>query len=129
MAYDYNEAVKADVKAWLADNFEFLEDSVDDTADRDAVKEFMYDELFAEDDVTGNGSLGYAYGKNFDYKVAVMANLNLAVDALDSFGEVEKLGQCIKEEDYRFLDVTIRCYLLGDAIDAVIDEAEALRGE
>lgn len=30
MAYDYREAMKEDIREWIKDNYEYIEDSVDD---------------------------------------------------------------------------------------------------
>ena len=128
MTYDYREAVKADIKAWLVDNFEQLEDSVDDTTDREEVAEFLHDELWAEDSVTGNASGSYTFNRE-QAKKYVNDNMELAVEACKEFDCIKKFADAIADNDYELLDVTIRCYLLGEVIDAVIDEAEELRGE
>ena len=126
MAYDYREAMREDVKAWLADNFEYLEDSVDDTTDREAVAEFLNDMLWAEDSVTGNASGSYTFDRA-QAKEYVDDNMELAVTACREFDCITKFADAITDGDYEFLDVTIRCYLLGEAIEAVIDEAVVLR--
>lgn len=128
MAYDYRVAVKADVKEWLADNFEYLEDAVDDTADVEAVAEFLNDELWADDAITGNGSGSYTMDRE-QAKEYVMANMPLAVEACREFDCIDKFADKVAENDWEWLDVTIRCYVLGEAIGAVIADAEALRGE
>lgn len=129
MAYDYRETVKADVKQWVADNFEYIEDNVDDVTDRDEVREFLYDTLFVDDAVTGNASGSYTFNR-WRAEEYVKDNLDLAVEALREFGyDMEHFGQKIADEEWEYLDVTIRCYLLGEAVEEVIDEAEALRGE
>ena len=128
MAYDYREAVREDVREWLANNFEYLEDSVDDTADREAVAEFLNGELWADDNVTGNASGSYTFSRA-QAKEYVEDNMDLAVEACREFDCINKFADAIADNDYEFLDVTIRCYLLGEAIEAIIDEAEALRNE
>lgn len=128
MACDYREAVKADVKAWLADNFEYLEDSVDDTTDRDEVREFLNDTLWTEDSVTGNASGSYTFNRA-EAEEYVNDNMELAVEAFREFDCINEFADAIADEDFERIDVTIRCYLLGEAIETVIDEAEALRGE
>ena len=128
MAYDYREAVKADVKAWLADNFEYLEDAVDDTTDRDEVREFLNDTLWTVDSVTGNASGSYTFNRA-EAKEYVNDNMELAVEAFREFDCINEFADAIADEDFERIDVTIRCYLLGEAIETVIDEAEALRGE
>ena len=128
MAYDYREALREDVKAWLADNFEYLEDSVDDTTDREAVAEFLNDELWAEDSVTGNASGSYTFCRA-TAKEYVQDNMELAVEACREFDCINKFADAVAGEDWEYLDVTIRCYLLGEIVAEVVDEAEALRGE
>lgn len=128
MAYDYREAVKADVQDWLKENFEYLEDAVDDVTDREEVREFLNDALWAEDSVTGNASGSYTFNRA-QAKEYVEDNMKLAVEACREFDCINKFADAIEGEDWEYLDVTIRCYLLGEAIDEAIDRAEALRGE
>lgn len=127
MTYDYREAVKADVQDWLKENFEYLEDAVNDVTDREEVREFLNDELWADDGVTGNASGSYTFDRA-QAKEYVEDNMELAVEACREFDCINKFADAIADSDYEFLDVTIRCYLLGEAIEAIIDEAEALRG-
>ena len=130
MAYDYRETVKADVKEWLADNFEYLKDSVN-VEDKDDVREFLNDTLWAEDSVTGNSSGSYTFSRA-EAEKCVMDNLDLAIEALREFGYTNHAEQLIIEqydgefdEDWEYLDVSIRCYLLGEIIEEVIDEEKA----
>lgn len=128
MAYDYREALKADVKAWLADNFEYLEDAVDDTADREAVEEFLNEQLWADDGVTGNASGSYTFCRE-TAKEYVQDNMDLAVEACREFDCINKFADAVADDDWEYLDVTIRCYLLGEIVGVVVSEAEELRGE
>lgn len=130
MAYDYREAIREDVREWIKDNYEYIEDSVDDTTDTKEVYEFLYDTLWTDDDVTGNGSGSYTFSRT-QAKKYVRDNLALAIEACNEFGyDMHHLAEKIDGEEWEYLDVTIRCYLLGEAITAEVERAERLaKGE
>jgi hypothetical protein len=119
--YDYLEAMKADIKEWIDDN----KDSIDKVGDLDELKEQLNDDLWADDDVTGNGSdAGYPMD-DAEMREAVHENSELCKDALLEFGtSSEKIAEKFLEGDYVYFDATIRCYLLGQAIDEVVNENE-----
>ena len=119
--YDYLEAMKEDIKEWIDDN----KDSIDKVEDLDEFKQNLYDDLLAEDDVTGNGSdVGYPMDDE-EMREAVHENSELCKDALLDFcTSSETIAEKFLDGDYIFFDATIRCYLLGQAIDEVVDENE-----
>lgn len=119
MAYDYITAVREDVKQWIIDNADYIRENFD-LEDEDAIREYLNDTLWIEDSVTGNASGSYTFNRA-EAEVYVKDNLDLAVEAMREFGDLEKLGEKIEAEEWEFLDVTIRCYLLGDAIQYNID--------
>jgi predicted transglutaminase-like protease len=51
-------------------------------------------------------------------------NLFLVCEAMEEFGCIDKLAEKLSNEEYEYLDVTIRCYLLYQAVAAVLDEME-----
>ena len=120
--YDYKETVKADVKEWMDENHE-------PGASREV--EFDYDTVFEScwvaDEVTGNGSGSYTFStyearKNFfeddnseDY-IREMVN--------DGFCTLEEVGKHMASGDWEWLDVSIRCYLLSEAVQEAIDEID-----
>ena len=113
-AYDYREALREDIKNYLDENEELITEF---KTDKEGLREKLYDDLFIEDSVTGNGSGSYT----FDRAQAVenlAYNFDLLADAIEEFGgnyEIIKDGP-------EACDVTIRCYLLGECIDEVLDE-------
>lgn len=117
--YDYLEAMKEDVKKWINDN----KDSIDKVGSLDELKEQLNDDLWADDDITGNGSdAGYPMD-DAEMREAVHENSELCKDALLDFGTTsDKIAEKFLEGDYVFFDATIRCYLLAQAIDEVVDE-------
>lgn len=112
--YDYYIEVANDVENWL--NYNDFE--LSNFENREEAAEFLRDELWAEDSVTGNGPQGYASEE--ECEEFLCHNLNLLFDALSEFGELvgSLLDKHHKEKNLaRRADCTIRCYVLDDAIE------------
>ena len=118
MKYNYLEAVKEDIKNYLLDNI-----SEYDTSDLDDFKETLYDDLWGEDSVTGNTIGSYTFNRE-EAKEYVDDNLDLMVEAFKEFGATSRLLDCLENFDFETIDVTIRCYLLSQAIDEVLYESD-----
>lgn len=113
--YNYFEAVKADVMEYIQDEIDLTEWS----GNRDGLEEHLNDALWAYDGVTGNGSGSYTFNtcKAEEY---LCHNWDLLADAIEEFGgDTDVLRQGAES-----CDVTIRCYLLGQAIGAALDKLE-----
>ena len=112
--YNYLENIKTDVKEYI-DN----EINLKDFSDREELEEKLNDTLWTEDSVTGNASGSY-YCNSWKAEEALAHNWDLLAEAMEEFGcEVDLL-----EKGAEWADVTIRCYLLGQAIGEVLDEME-----
>ena len=112
--YNYLENIKADVKEYI-DN----EINLKDFSDREELEEKLNDTLWTEDSVTGNASGSY-YCNSWKAEEALAHNWDLLAEVMKEFGcEVDLL-----EKGAEWADVTIRCYLLGQAIGEVLDEME-----
>ena len=121
MAYDYREALRNDIKEYINDNFEYIEENVDEPyQNRDEVEQFLYDELFVNDDVTGNASGSYTFDRA-QAREYVEDNMKSAVEAYREFDCIDKFADAITENNYEAIDVTIRCYLLGEVLGEVLD--------
>lgn len=114
--YNYEEAVKNDVRTWIEDNVKFSEWK----GDREGLEEYLNDELFVDDSVTGNGSGSYTFNA-WEAEENICHNMELLGEACKEFGN--DAAQILKK-GAEVCDVTIRCYLLGSAINAVLDELE-----
>lgn len=114
MAYDYREAVKNDVLEYIENEINFEEfDSLE------ALEEFLNDELWTNDSVTGNASGSYTFN-TYEAEENICHNLDLLGEALEEFG-----GGCdILKDGAEAADVTIRCYLLGQCIAEALEEIE-----
>ena len=113
--YDYFEAVKDDVREYINN-----EVTLADYADRDELAEKLNDDLWVNDSVTGNASGSY-YCNSWKAEEALSHNWDLLSEALREFGQD---GTDILEKGAEAMDVTIRCYLLGQAISEVLDDME-----
>lgn len=111
--YNYFEAVTNDVKNYIEENnIVITEDN------RNEISEQLHDDLWTVDSVTGNGSGSYTFNA-WEAEENLCHNLDLLGEALEEFGcEPGYLA----ENGAEAADVTIRCYLLGQAIEAAIDE-------
>lgn len=118
MRYDYYECVEDDVLNYLQDysNEEIKEMTSEENFD--TAQETLYDELWTEDGITGNGWDGYPMSDDKKAE-AVGANLELLADALDEFGcDAECYRKALKDMNYA--DATIRCYVLGSCINSAL---------
>ena len=112
--YNYLQAVTNDVLYYIKENNIKVT-----TANREELAETLHDNLFACDSVTGNGSGSYTVN-TWQAEENLCHNLDLLGEALEEFGgEMDVLKDGVEA-----CDVTIRCYLLGQAIQAAFDEVE-----
>lgn len=118
--YDYREAVKDDVRDYIK-NEKNIYRMVDDYRDYDEMREVLYNDLWVADSVTGNASGSYWFS-TWKAEEALCHNLDLLGEALEEFGTQKTLDEALN--DAEGLDVTIRCYLLGEALDEVLAELD-----
>lgn len=119
MSYNYLEAIKEDVKQAIEENI-----NLDDyRGDRDSLEEKLNDDLWVDDSVTGNASGSYTFN-SYTAKNYVQDNLDLLKEAAEEFCCTDRAEKWLFDEAWEDADVTIRCYLLGQAIGEVLDEIE-----
>ena len=114
--YNYLEAVTKDVQEYIQDEINLAEWK----GNRDGLEEHLNGVLWTEDNVTGNGSGSY-YCNAWKAEEALSHNWNLLAEALEEFGQ-DGIG--VLKQGAEAMDVTIRCYLLGQAIAEALDELE-----
>ena len=107
--YDYLSAVESDVREYIENNVDFH-----DYSDLDEMKEDLNEKLFVEDSVTGNASGSYTFN-TWKAEEYLCHNLDLLAEANKEFGG----SSDILSDGAEMCDVTIRCYLLGHAIENV----------
>ena len=120
--YNYREAIKEDVKNWMDENHE-------PGASKEL--EFDYDTVFegcwVADEVTGNSSGSYTFSR-----CEARKNFFEDYDSEDYVSQMVQEGFCTAEEvgkrtvsgDWEWVDVCIRCYLLGEVVQEVINELD-----
>ena len=122
MAYNYLEELKSDVRNYIK---EVASDYMD-CEDMDELRDSLYDNLWNEDSVTGNGSGSYTFNRE-KAKEYVSDNLDLMVEAYKDLDSIESLVDDLEALDFETIDVTIRCYLLSQALDEVLEDEDFLK--
>jgi len=120
--YNYLKAMIEDIKDYIRNNAEL--DRNDLEYGREDLEEKLYDDLWTEDSVTGNASGSYTFNR---YQAAeyVNDNIDLLHEALTEFCvDADTIVDKFLSEDFEYFDVTIRCYLLRQAIAEALDEIE-----
>ena len=112
--YDYLESVKVDVKNYIENEVE-----LSDYSSREELESYLNDELFTNDSVTGNASGSYTFS-TWQAEENICHNFGLLAEAMQEFGS----DMDILKDGAEACDVTIRCYLLGQAINEVLDEMD-----
>ena len=103
--------VKDDVRNYISD-----EVNLSEFGGVEELNEFLNEKLFNENSVTGNSSYTYTYNREVATE-NLLDNMDLLSQAMDEFGNVLDKGE-------ELCDVTIRCYLLPQAINEVLDAYE-----
>lgn len=113
--YNYLEAVTTDVVEYIKNEI-----TLTDYESREELEEALNDELWTADSVTGNASGSY-YCNAWKAEEALAHNWDLLAEALTEFGQD---GTDVLKQGAEAMDVTIRCYLLGQAIAEALEELE-----
>ena len=121
---NYLEQVKDDIRTYLEDN-EYRFDLHDMASeDPDEVKEELNNILWVEDSVTGNASGSYTFNSN-EAKEYVLNDMETVREALQEFCvDAQTIGDKFLNEEWEYLDVTARCYVLSQAIEEVFEEIQ-----
>jgi hypothetical protein len=112
--YDYYEAIKEGIKNYIDDE----EINSSDYAYIDEMRDRLYDYLWVNDNVTGNGSGSYTCN-TYQAEEYLCHNWDLLEEACNEFGC--DMGEAFKK-GAEHCDVTIRCYLLGQVLTEVLEE-------
>ena len=115
MAYDYNEAIREDVREYIKNDIDLEEWR----GNRDGLEEKLNDDLWTVDSVTGNASGSYTFS-TYEAEENICHNLDLLAEACEELGG----SMDVLKDGAESCDVAIRCYLLGGAISDVLDELE-----
>ena len=116
--YNYFEAVKADVAEYITNEIDLNEWA----GRRDDLEESLNDDLWINDSVTGNASGSY-WCNTWKAEECLAHNWDEIENVASEFGMEAKISDGY-EYGAEYWDVSIRCYYLGQAIAAVLDEIE-----
>lgn len=116
---NYTEEVKSRVLEWIRDNYE-NKDISERLRDREEWEQELNDDLFDEDSITGNAS------GSFFRNTWKARDMWLECDETEAQNMIDDFGVDMNEHwcDYEYLDVSMRCYVLGGAISEALDELE-----
>ena len=117
--YNYLDSIKDDVRNYI-NNIDITEWK----GEREDFEEKLNDDLWVEDKITGNMTGSYTCNRE-KAKEYVVDNMDELAYAIDDFCiDAKTIGQKFIENNWEWMDVTIRCHLLGAAISEVLDELE-----
>ena len=106
----YMEQMKEDIREYIKDNGYTTEEELNDI-------------LWTADSVTGNGSGSYFFSRAKACEMVTENGMDYLSDAVEEgFLTCEDVGKYVLDDNWEALDVTIRCYLLGQAIAEALDE-------
>lgn len=120
MEYNYRETVRDNVIEQVKDGYKENSLRLYKEGGREALEEYLNEELWIDDQVTGNASGSYTFN-TWEAEENLCHNMDLLAEACDEF--MQDVGEAVKR-GAEYCDVTIRCYLLGSAISEAIDELE-----
>lgn len=119
MYYNYMEAMKEDITRAISEN-EYQYEGLS----REDLEETLNDNLWIDDSVTGNGSGSYTFSAADARDYVIADGEEYYQEAVEEF-DIDPKTVAEHLFDYEYIDVTIRCYLLGQAISETLDELEA----
>lgn len=112
--YDYDQAVYDDVWSWVKEK---LDNDELPHFTKDRLKEWLEERLYNDDNVTGNGSGSYTFNR-YTAEKYICHNIEYIFDKIKEIGYIADESSVLEAEE---LDVTMRCALLNEAIDKVVE--------
>lgn len=114
--YDYRYAIKNDILEVL--NYGEYDSIIEEHENDDELFEALYEAMWIDDSITGNASGSYTC--NAWYAEEYIAhNWDLIADLI-SEQWIDK--ESITDKGAEFIDVSIRCYLLGECLAEALEE-------
>ena len=111
--YDYRKAMKRDIYDYIREGI----DLDDWRGKRCELEKALNDQLWIADSVTGNASGSYTFS-TYRAEEYIAHNWDLLEEAMQEFCD----DRNPIEKGAEWCDVTIRCYLLGECVAAVLDD-------
>lgn len=114
--YDYRAVMRDNIRE------DVTEYDLREFETREAAYEAIYDAFWIDDTVTGNGSGSYTFD-TWRAENYLAHNWELLAEAIEDYGDA---GVNILAKGAEACDVMIRCYLLGECLNVVLDELESV---
>ena len=115
--YNYFKEEVQDIRNYINEEVNFSE-----FEDLEELEQYLNDTLWTEDSVTGNASGSYTFNR-VQASLYVLDNMDLLEEAIEEFCiDSADIGTRFISEDWEWMDVTIRCYLLPQCIAEVLEE-------
>lgn len=120
MTYDYRKAMIQDIKDYIWINDMRPEEGMS----KEDYIEYLNEQLWTVDDITGNGARFYASEEQCEEYVC--HNLTLYFQAANEFDEWSQIenARWIYENPAQHMDATIRCYLLAECINTIFEKKD-----
>lgn len=117
--YNYYDEVKDSLVDWLNENEAEWQERIRDGFYLDDIINWVQDEAWVSDSVTGNASGSY-YCNAYKAEEALAHNWDLLEEALTEFGcgHIDAISKGAE-----WCDVTIRCYMLSQVIEDALEES------
>lgn len=116
--YNYLESIKEDVKNYINEKI-----TISDYETKEELEEYLNDTLWTCDSVTGNASESYTFNRATAQEY-VEANKELIQEMAQEFDCKDQVMAWWYEDNYEAIDVSIRCYLLSQAISEALEDIE-----
>lgn len=118
--YDYKQAVYDDSKVAILSMMKEspYKEEIEDIMEKDKLVEYLYDMIWLSDNVTGNASGSYTFNR-FLAESFLCHNLDFLEEAWEDLG-VPSTAQGMLDPEA--CDVTIRCHLLREQVERIVDE-------
>lgn len=115
-SYNYREAVTADIIDYIRSDV-----ATADFDSREDFAEWLNDDLWTADNVTGNASGSYTFSRE-KAKEFVFADPDTVAEALKEFcTEAQTIAEKFLSMNWEYFDVTARCYVLSECIESALD--------
>lgn len=106
---------------------EIKNDILDNYADEireGLTRDELADRCWTDDSITGNGSGSYTFN-SAQAKENITGAEDIIKELVDEYGiDAQTVAQRFLDEEWEYWDVSIRCYLLDEAISAALEEIE-----
>ena len=121
--YDYRRVITNAIKDWIVNDTDLMEEGGSSIYDDD-IADWIWDEVWCEDSITGNGA--YYYDTEDKCSEYICYNFDLLYEAAREFcidDDVNILIEHYEDKSLaRYFDTAIRCYLLGECIEKALEE-------